>query len=190
MLIQRAGVLFRLLEDTLHYGITDDRHQFWVALDTLHRLLLRLAIPRGVHDLHTLSANVFDLAGVLVLSVSSGSLVAGVETLVVVLHGEIDLGFTDVGAHEFGVYLDSEVAVFDGFGKGDEFLQGSSTVGVTAGVLGCALDHLRVCLDGASKVGGFEETVTFLTGFVGLCGVDVSVSLFLNLLLLGVAELG
>lgn len=159
-----------------------------VVLDSLHGLLLSLAGTGTELSLQALLLLLVDLASVGAIIVL-GSFRAGIQSLVVLLHGDQGLGLAHVGADELGVTLGGLVAVLNGLREGHQLDEGGSTVGVTAGVLGRPLDHLGESLDGTRPVSLLELLLSQFTGLLGLGGVNVGLLLGLGLGLLGVAQL-
>ena len=96
-----------------------------------------------------------------------------VSAFAVLLHGEIRLRFAQVGADETGVFLNRKVAICYCAGECHQFDQCCSAVGVAPGVIRCALDHLRVRLNGAGPICLFKLLATELARFFGFFGVDV-----------------
>jgi hypothetical protein len=156
----------------------------WVALDALHRLLLRLAIPCGVLCLQGLGLLLLDLTSVLATLVVLHGLGARVDALVVLLHDKVGLGLAQVRADELDVALDGLVAVLDRRGEGEQLDEASSAVRVSSGVIGRALDHLAVGLNSSRPVCLLELGIAELTGLLCLLWVDVRVTLCLDLGLL------
>ncbi|KAK2025424.1 hypothetical protein LX32DRAFT_60427 [Colletotrichum zoysiae] len=130
------------------------------------------------------------VSALVVLLVDLGGLGAGVDGLGVLAHAVEGLGLADVGADEGRVLLDGGVAVLDGAGELEQLDEGGGAVAVAPGVVGRALDHLRVGGDGAGPVALLELLVAVLAGLLGLGGVDVGQAGLLDLVALGGAQLG
>lgn len=190
VLVQRLRVLLGLLENALHHWVRNDANNLRIPLDPCHRLLLGLALPGRVHLLQTLPALLFNLPSVLALLVCLCSLVARIQTLAVLPHGEIQLGLPNIGPHKRRVLLDRLVTVLHSLRQRHEFLQSSSAIGVSTWVLRGTLDGFGIGLDCARKVGGFKELVALLTRFLGFNWVNIRRFLALDFGLFSGAELG
>lgn len=190
-LYSRDGVELRpyLLQNALHDRVADNADDFGVLLDPLHCLLFSLTLSGRVHGLHAFPCLLFNLPGVLPFGVRLSCLVASIQTLVVLLHGIVNLCLPDVCTHELLISFQGFVAVLDRLRERKQFDQRRSTVRVTTGVLGGTLDHLGVSLDSSNPVRGLETSVSFFTGLVCLLRVDVGLPLKVDLGLLGGTKL-
>lgn len=159
----------------------------WVSLDALHRLLLGLALARGVLGLQSLGLLLLNLTGVLAVVVHHG-LCAHVHALAVLFHDKVGLSLAQVRADELGVELESLVAVLNGRWESEKLDVAGSAVGVSSWVLRRALDHLRVGLDSCGPVCLLELGISKLASLLGLLRVDVRLPILLDLRLLCCSE--
>lgn len=151
VLLQGGGIALGLLENALHNGVLEDRHDLGIVLNTSHGLLLGLTGASTELRIQTLLMLLLDLTGVLAI-VMIGSFSESIQSTVVLLHCDEGSTLAHVRTDELGVELDGLVTILHGTGECHQLDESGGTVGVTAGVGGGALGHLGESVDGGGPV--------------------------------------
>jgi hypothetical protein len=131
-----------------------------------------------------------NFSSVLPVLVMLSSFLADLDTLAVLPHSKICLGFAEIGSDEFGVTFDSLVAIMDSAGEGHEFDESCCSIAVPSRIFRRPFHHLAVGFDSARPVSCFELLISELAGFVSFGWVNVCRTITFDLGFLGGTKLG
>ena len=113
---------------------------------------------------------------------------ADIETLVVLLHRKVGLGFAQISSDEVGISLDGFVAVGNRTGKSHELDESGGTIRKASRVFGGSFGPLGVCCYRTWPVCLLEFLIAEFSSFIGFFRTDIGFLLGDNLCFFGSAK--